>query len=84
LVQNGFDPEDPTLTIGHPQVGQVDLERSFGSDQYHKIWPQIVAHMDVYRVSTSQVSCVYDYHWQDADYREQQIAALKGETHVVT
>lgn len=84
LVQNGFDPEDPTLTIGHPQVGQVDLERSFGSDQYHKIWPQIVAHMDVYRVSTSQVSCVYDYRWQDADYREQQIAALKGETHVVT
>ena len=30
LVANGFDPEDKSLTIGHPQIGQVDLVRSFG------------------------------------------------------
>jgi len=31
LARNGFDPDDRSLTIGHPQVGQVDLERSFGT-----------------------------------------------------
>jgi hypothetical protein len=31
LLANGFDPEDKSLTIGHPQVAQVDLIRSFGT-----------------------------------------------------
>jgi hypothetical protein len=34
LILNGFDPEDKTLTIGHPQVGQVDLIASFGTTSY--------------------------------------------------
>ena len=29
LITNNFDPDDKSLTIGHPQVGQVDLYRSF-------------------------------------------------------
>jgi len=29
LVVNGFDPEDKSLTIGHPMVAQVDLQKSF-------------------------------------------------------
>jgi hypothetical protein len=84
LIRNGFDPADPSLTIGHPQIGQVDLVRSFGHSSYDKIWPQIVAHMDVYQVSTSQARCVYDYRWQDADYVDQQLAVLRGEKYVVS
>jgi hypothetical protein len=38
LVNNGFDPDDKTLTIGHPQIGQVDLQRSFGTEDYQQIW----------------------------------------------
>ena len=29
LKDNGFDPEDKSLTIGHPKVGQINLQRSF-------------------------------------------------------
>ena len=83
LIANGFDPEDKSLTIGHPQVGQVDLDRTFGSTMWQRIWPVVAKHMDVYQIRTSSASCVYEYRWQDADYVDQQLAALRGEKYVV-
>ena len=77
LAGNGFDPDDPTLTIGHPQVGQVDLSRSFGTKSYDQIWRQLSTKLDVYQIRTSDCSATYDYHWSDPDYIEQQIEALK-------
>jgi hypothetical protein len=77
LAGNGFDPDDPTLTIGHPQVGQVDLSRSFGTQSYDQIWRQLSTKLDVYQIRTSDCSATYDYHWSDPDYIEQQIEALK-------
>ena len=77
LRANGFDPKDPALTIGHPQVGQVDLQESFGSDNYKTIWKLLSYHLDVHAVRTSQQQATYDYHWSDFDYREQQIAAME-------
>ena len=76
LVTNGFDPEDNTLTIGHPQVGQVDLLRTFGTEDYRAIWPQLNTHLNVHAVRTSEAKAVYDYHWWDANYMEKQILCL--------
>jgi len=77
LARNGFNPDDPGLTIGHPQVGQVDLERSFGTEDYQTIWAQLAQHLDVYSVRTSTASAIYNYSWSDPDYDLQQIRALK-------
>ena len=77
LQVNGFDPEDKTLTIGHPQVAQVDLTASFGTDDYRYVWAKLTDHMDVYSIKTSQAHAVYKYTWTDADYMHQQIQALK-------
>ena len=76
LIDNGFDPEDKTLTIGHPQVGQVDLDRSFGTEDYRQIWNQLNTHLDVHAVRTSSASAVYEYTWSDPDYMEKQIKCL--------
>ena len=76
LVANGFDPEDKSLTIGHPQVGQVDLQRSFGTEDYREIWRQLNTHLDVAAVRTSDAGAAYDYHWWDLDYMEKQIKCL--------
>jgi hypothetical protein len=46
LARNGFDPNDPSLTIGHPQVGQVDLQRSFGTTDYQAIWAQLAQQLE--------------------------------------
>ena len=78
LQANGFDPEDKTLTIGHPQVGQVDLMASFGTDDYRSIWRQLNSHLNVHSIRTATAYAEYPYNWTDADYIEQQIRALNG------
>ena len=78
LARNGFDPDDPALTIGHPQIGQVDLQRSFGTQDYQAIWAQLAQHMDVCAIRTSSAQAEYSYRWSDPDYMEQQIQALNA------
>jgi hypothetical protein len=78
LERNGFDPEDKTLTIGHPQVGQVDLLRSFGTEDYSSIWTRLNTRLNVAAVRTSTARVEYTYHWSDADYMQQQIAIIEG------
>jgi hypothetical protein len=76
LIANNFDPNDQTLTIGHPQVAQVDLQRTFGTEDYNTIWNQLNTRLNVTAIRTSTTSVVYDYNWCDADYKEQQIKCL--------
>jgi hypothetical protein len=76
LILNGLDPDDKTLTIGHPQIGQVDLVRTFGTDDYRKIWQALSTNLNVHAVRTSDASAIYTYHWSDQDYKHQQISAL--------
>jgi len=73
LIQNNFDPEDKTLTIGHPQVGQVNLQKSFNTDNAVDIWKILDNYLDVYSISTGDSSATYDYHWSDPDYMQNQI-----------
>ena len=76
LIKNKFDPDDKTLTIGHPKIAQVDLIRSFGATDYAAIWKKISAHLDVYKIRTGTSEATYKYHWSDADYDMQQIKEL--------
>lgn len=77
LINNGFDPDDKSLTIGHPKVAQVNLARSFGTIDYNRIWQQLADHLDVYKIRTSSAQATYNYRWSDADYADQQIRRLK-------
>jgi hypothetical protein len=77
LTVNGFDPEDPSLTIGHPKVAQVDLARSFSTEDPHEIWAVLNTHLDVFSVATPTVRCEYPYRWSDSDYQQQQTRILK-------
>lgn len=78
LTANGFDPEDKSLTIGHPQCGQVDLDRSFGTKDYRVIWQGLSRYLDVYSIKTSRSQATFDYSWRDADYMQRQIMALRS------
>ena len=77
LTVNGFDAEDKSLTIGHPQVAQVNLTKSFGTLDYNQIWQQLAGHLDVHKIRTSDANATYNYCWSDTDYVEQQIRRLK-------
>ena len=77
LTDNGFDPQDKSLTIGHPKVGQVNLLSSFGTTDYESIWQQLNNYMDVYKISTRDADATYTYRWSDSNYQEQQTRILK-------
>jgi hypothetical protein len=77
LLDNNFDPEDKSLTIGHPKVAQVNILASFGTTDYKKIWDQLVNYQDVYKVRTSGAQATYTYRWHDPDYQQQQTRILK-------
>lgn len=79
LTANGFDPGDKSLTIGHPQIGQVDLLRTFGTNDFRVIWNTLSRYLDVYSVKTSQASATYNYHWNDADFIARQVSIIQGE-----
>jgi hypothetical protein len=80
LLTNGFDPEDKTLTIGHPRVAQVNLVRTFGTEDAAAIWTMLNDYLDVYSIKTSTTDATYTYHWSDADFRDRQIQCItKGQ-----
>ena len=66
LIVNNFDPEDPSLTIGHPKIGQVDLQHSFSSTDFHQVLSILTQHLDVYSIRTSNAYAEYDYTWRDS------------------
>ena len=76
LLINGFDPEDKSLTIGHPQIGQVDLLRSFGTENYEEIWSKLNTQLNVSSIRTSTAQAQYLYKWNDSDYMQKQIQWL--------
>lgn len=77
LINNGFDPADKTLTIGHPQVAQVNLNRSFGTEDYRAIWNSLNTHLDVCSIRTSTAEAQYPYSWDDPEYKLQQIKIIQ-------
>jgi hypothetical protein len=78
LINNNFDPADKSLTIGHPQVAQVDLQRSFGTTDHWAIWQLLGSHLDVFKIRTSAAAATYTYNWSDPDYADQQIKIIQG------
>jgi len=78
LLHNGFDPEDRSLTIGHPQVAQVNLQRSFGTNNHTEIWQCLNTHLDVAAIRTPNAQAEYSYRWSDPDFMQRQVDIIKG------
>jgi hypothetical protein len=77
LGRNGFDTNDTQYNYGYHPVGQVDLQKSFGTTHYREVWPFLSKYLDIYSIEAGDVYAVYDYTWTDPDYYQQQIETLK-------
>jgi len=77
LERNNFDVNDTEYNYGYHSVGQVNLQKSFGTTDYRAIWPVLSRYLDIYRIDAGGCFATYDYAWTDADYYQQQIARLK-------
>lgn len=77
LLANDLDPNDKRLTIGHPKIGQVNLDKSFGTRNVNEIQYILSLFQDVCSIHTGDVSAQMDYRWSDEDYMEQQLMHLR-------
>lgn len=77
LIANGLDPNDDSLSLGYLPIGEILLEKSFGTRDRNKIWEIMSQHLDIYRIKIDDVEHVYDYCWSDADHRDRQLGFLK-------
>ena len=77
LERNGFDPADPQYNFGYHPIGQVDLVRSFGTNNFLEVWPILSKYLDIYSIQIGDTVAYYDYAWTDADYYNQQIGRLQ-------
>jgi len=73
LIKNGFDPDDKSLTLGHPKVAQVNLAKTFGSTNFNDVWEVLDNFQDVYSITVNEKTAIYNYHWKDRDFAQRQI-----------
>ena len=77
LKHNRFDPNNPEYNFGYHPIGQVDLIKSFGTDNYQEVWPILSQYLDIYQISAGDAVATFDYNWTDSDYYQQQINIMK-------
>ena len=76
LVRNGFDIHNPAYNYGYHPVGQVNLQKSFGTTNYTDVWSILSHYLDIYSITVDETTCFYNYTWSDSDYYQQQIEML--------
>ena len=81
LEANGYDWEDSKLSLGYIKIGQVDLQRTFGTDaSIHKIHTVMTDNLNITSIRTitgPSVECDYPYTLDDVDWKQIQMKGLK-------
>jgi hypothetical protein len=77
LLENGLDPTDPKLSLGHLPIGQIDLIASFGTEDMFEIWDKISDYLDIYKIKVDNIEGIFEYVWSDTNYEKQQIDMMK-------
>jgi hypothetical protein len=77
LIENNRDPADPSLSLGYLPIGQVELARSFGTEDYQQIWDILSNHLDIYQIEVDGVTGTFEYCWSELDYKQMQIDMMK-------
>jgi hypothetical protein len=76
LRREGYDPDDPNLSLGYLEIGRVDLVKSFGTEDVSVIWDMMSSRLDIYSLRVGDDTAVYDYSWADPNHEEKQIQNL--------
>lgn len=77
IEKSGLDWNDTNLCLGYIKLGQVDLERSFGSRDVESIWKLLGQHLDIYEIECAGHRARWDHDCTNQAYRHQQIQEPK-------
>ena len=65
------------MSLGYIKIGQVNLNKSFGTKNFFEILKQLSNHLDIYQIIVDDVAGTFDYVWSDDNYKQMQIDFLK-------
>ena len=82
LKDNGYDWEDQKLSLGYIKIGQVDLQRTFGTDAtIHKIHRVMTDNLNITSIRTitgPSIETDYTYTLDSEDWKQIQMEGLKN------
>jgi hypothetical protein len=77
LKNNGLDPSNKQLSLGYLPIGEVELQKSFGTTDAFVIWDILSQHLDIYSIEVDGIKNTFEYCWTDPDYKQQQIDMMR-------
>ena len=81
LEENKYDWEDPKLSLGYIKIGQVDLQKSFGTEaRFKEIYKTMTENLNITRIeilAQQTVHCEYPYTLDDKEWQEIQMKTLR-------
>ena len=81
LKENNYEWEDPKLSLGYIKIGQVDLQRTFGTNAtIQDIHETMNSNLDITSIRTitgPSVEADYLYTLDSDDWKEIQMEGLK-------
>ena len=80
LKENNYDWDDPKLSLGYIKLGQVDLKRSFDTENFLEIYNQLSNNLNITKIEVIEgqtTDCEYSYSLESPDWKQIQIESLK-------
>jgi hypothetical protein len=65
------------MSLGYIKLGKINMQRSFGTEDFFKIIDILSGHLDIYKIRIDNVEATYDYVWSDDNYKQMQIDFLR-------
>ena len=82
LKDNSYDWEDPKLSLGYIKIGQVDIQRTFGSSAtFKEIYDTMSKNLNISNIksmSSRTIECAYPYTLDSNDWKQIQMEGLKN------
>jgi hypothetical protein len=81
LKNNGYDWEDSKLSLGYIKIGQIDIQRTFGTNasiqDVHQIMSNNLNITSIKTITGPTTECEYPYTLDSDDWKQMQIERLR-------
>ena len=81
LKENGYNWNDKKLALGYIKLGQVDLQKSFNTENFLDIYKTLVDNLNIAQIeifdSKQNVKNSYPYTLDNDNYKKLQLDLLK-------
>jgi len=81
LDANGYEWEDPKLSLGYIKIGQIDITKTFGDANFQEIYQTMNSNLNIKSIkikSDQIIECAYPYSLDDPDWKQIQLEGLKS------